>query len=83
MEVREKRTVCGLVRNPLGYLYKAAHPNSTVSALDAPDSPESARSLSAEIAAALGIDKGCDADDDAESEDWNHQLRVNAVSSPT
>lgn len=74
LEVRESRTICGLVRNPIGYLYKAAHPESTVAVLDDPADIEGGRALSAEIASALGIEQGCDADDDAESESWNREL---------
>ncbi len=63
--------VCGLVRNPLGYLFKAAHPESDVNVIgDAPESEEGYR-LSSRIASALGLGMGCDAADDADSEAWN------------
>jgi hypothetical protein len=58
------------VRNPLGYLYKAAHPHEDVSVLDASSEIDAGRALSSEIAAALGIGKGCDAHDDEESAKW-------------
>ena len=65
-----ERTGCGLVRNPLGYLFKAAHPEVEVPVLDAPHTSEVAAELSSEMARALGIGKGCDSDDDAESAAW-------------
>lgn len=71
-----ERTGCGLVRNPLGYLFKAAHPDSDVPALDAPACSEVASQLSADMARALGIGKGCDSDDDAESAAWPVLLRA-------
>jgi hypothetical protein len=70
LETRDGRTQCGLVRNPLGYLFKAAHPDSDVPVLDdAPDMAQS-RELSAGLAAVLGIGKGCDAEDDEDSAKW-------------
>lgn len=70
LEVREGRTFCGLVRNPLGYLFKAAHPQADVPLLEeAPDNDEGHR-LSVKLAAALGLGHGCDASDDEESAAW-------------
>lgn len=64
LESREGRTVCGLVRNPLAYLFRAANPGADVDVLSpAPANEKSAR-LSTELAAALGLGLGCDADDD-------------------
>lgn len=57
---------CGLVRDPLGYIWKAAHPDA-----EAPTTSEtmlagkSCGDLSAQIAKALGIGRGCDADSPA------------------
>lgn len=70
LEVQGDRTGCGLVRNPLGYLFKAAHPEADVPLLDAPLPSEATSQLSAEMAGALGIGKGCDSDDDAFSAAW-------------
>jgi hypothetical protein len=64
------RTGCGLVRNPLGYLFKAAHPQADVPVLDAPLATQAGSELSADMARALGIGLGCDSDDDADSEAW-------------
>lgn len=69
LEVKDGRTLCGLVRNPLGYLFKAAHPDADVPLDDAPDS-EAAHQLSVQLATSLGLGKGCDADDDQESRAW-------------
>lgn len=71
-----ERTGCGLVRNPLGYLFKAAHPESDVPVLDAAHTSAVASELSAEMACALGIGKGCDSDDDAESAAWPVRLQA-------
>lgn len=70
MEVRDGRALCGLVRNPLGYLFKAIHPDSDVPVLDAPPDNEHGYQLSVEFAAALGLGKGCDAEDDDDSATW-------------
>ncbi|WP_155633130.1 hypothetical protein [Burkholderia stagnalis] len=71
LEVQDGRTVCGLVRNPLGYLFQAAHPAESVSVLEAPPSIDLGHRLSVEFAAALGLGEGCDADDDDESAAWS------------
>lgn len=71
LETRGGRTGCGLVRNPLGYIFKAAQPDADVPLLeDAPES-DAGNALSRDFAAALGIGQGCDADDDAESAAWS------------
>jgi len=71
LEASEGGTICGLVRNPLGYLYKATHPDADVPLLDAPPAVEAGYQLSVKFAAALGVGKGCDADDDFESTQWS------------
>ena len=76
LEVQGNRAGCGLVRNPLGYLFKAAHPEADVPLLDAPLPCEASSQLSAEMAGALGIGKGCDSDDDAMSAAWPVLLRA-------
>lgn len=70
LERQGDRTGCGLVGNPLGYLFKAAHPDADVPLLDAPLACEATDQLSAEMAGALGIGKGCDSDDDDVSAQW-------------
>lgn len=70
LEVEGNRAICGLARNPLGYLFKAAHPDASVPVLDAPPAVEMAKELSDKIASALGIGLGCDAEDDEESSAW-------------
>ena len=71
LEARDGRTFCGLVRNPLGYLYWAANPKTSSPTLaEALDHPEG-HALSAELSQALGVGRGCDSDDSDESRDWN------------
>ena len=70
LEVADGRAVCGLVRNPLGYLYQATHPDEVAAATGPAPAVEAGHRLSAEIAAVLGIGKGCDADDDEVSAAW-------------
>ncbi len=70
MEVKDGRAVCGLVRNPLGYLFKAAHPEAEVPVLDAAPTVEESYRLSVRLAAALGFGTGCDAVDDTLSAAW-------------
>lgn len=70
LEAQGGRFVCGLVRNPLGYLYQATHPEEAVPFLDSPPSNDVASQLSADIAAALGVGLGCDSTDDEESAAW-------------
>lgn len=76
LEQRDGKASCGLVRNPLGYLYKAAKPQDTSLNLDeAPNTPQ-AQALGAQIAEALGIGKGCDSEDDSDSAMWPHTLKA-------
>lgn len=70
LETENGNATCGFVRNPLGYLFKAAHPHEHVSVLEAPFAAEASNKLSSQIAAALGIGLGCDAVDDEESAAW-------------
>lgn len=70
LEVQEGRAICGLVRNPIGYLFKATHPHAEVSVLDASCGSAVAKTLSDEISAALGVGRGCDADDDENAIAW-------------
>ena len=64
MERQEERTICGLVRNPLGYLYRATNPDTDLD-LHAPAEPsEASARLSADLASALGLGLGCDSEDD-------------------
>ena len=83
LERRNGKLICGLVRNPLAYIFQAAHPDTTVPVLDdAPDLP-AGKELSASFAAALGIGKGCDSDDDEESAVWPLRfVRKEDLSSP-
>lgn len=60
---------CGLVRNPLGYLYKATKPDSNLADFEPPS--DLGAPLGQQMAASLGIGKGCDAIDDEESLAWN------------
>ncbi|WP_131815895.1 hypothetical protein [Pseudomonas fluorescens] len=70
LEAVEGKAICGLVRNPLGYLYKAAHPEADVSVLDAAPNIQKGHELSVEFAAALGVGQGCDAADDEAAAAW-------------
>lgn len=67
---------CGLVRNPLGYLFKAAHPDKAVPVLDAAPASAVGDQLSADLASALGIGMGCDSTDDEDSAAWPHLKAV-------
>jgi hypothetical protein len=67
LETSEGKAICGLVRNPLGYLYKAAHPEAVVAVLDAAPNIQEGHELSVQFAAALGIGQGCDTLDDEAS----------------
>ena len=71
LEYRDGKSLCGLVRNPLGYLYKAVHPgDESVHVSDTAADIDAGRSLSAEFALALGVGRGCDAEDDKDSAIW-------------
>lgn len=70
LEKQAGRTVCGLVRNPLGYIFKAAHPDADVDVLEAAPDLDASRELSSDLASALGIGRGCDSDDDVQSIAW-------------
>lgn len=71
LESRDGQMRCGLVRNPLGYLFKAAHPNLNVPVLEEAPNTEEGHKLSSQIAAALGMGYGCDSEDDQEAVAWN------------
>lgn len=73
LEKRDGRAVCGLVRNPLSYIFAAAHPDQEVPVLDEALDCDAGRQLSSDLAAALGVGKGCDADDDSDSEAWTRK----------
>ncbi len=84
LEAQGDRHVCGLVRNPLAYLFKAAHPTADVPLLDPPPPGEAAARLSADLASALGLGMGCDSDDGLPSlAAWNARLNGNAGSEPS
>lgn len=70
LETQDGRAICGLVRNPLGYLFKAAHPDTDVHVLEDPPAVVEGYKLSVTFAAALGVGKGCDAEDDEKSRAW-------------
>lgn len=67
LESTAGRSICGLVRNPLGYLFIAAHPGTDVPVLEAAPPSAAGLDLSDRFATALGIGKGCDADDELET----------------
>lgn len=70
LETSEGATVCGLVRNPLAYLFQATHPGSDTDVLGAPPPIEEGHQLSVKFAEALGVGQGCDAMDDQDSAAW-------------
>lgn len=76
LESSAGRSRCGLVRNPLGYLFKAANPTAEVDLLAAPAELEEGYRLSVAFAAALGVGQGCDAEDTAESTCWPSSARI-------
>lgn len=71
LESRDGKNTCGLVRNPLGYLFKAGNPATQGPSLQEPPSIEASHRLSTEFAGALGLGMGCDADDDNATIAWN------------
>lgn len=74
LEYADGHTLCGLVRNPLGYLFKAVHPEADIGITENEPYLSAASKLSHDIAEALGINKGCDTDDDDESAKWPQYL---------
>ncbi len=70
LEAQGNLRTCGLVRNPLTYLYKVAHPDEDVQPQDSAPDIQAGKQLSHDLAAALGIGRGCDAEDDADSAAW-------------
>ncbi|WHQ45919.1 hypothetical protein [Alcaligenes faecalis] len=74
LEFANGHTLCGLVRNPLGYLFKAVHPEADIDLMETQSHSSSEQKLSHDIAEALGINKGCDTDDDDESAKWPQSL---------
>lgn len=70
LEKQGEKLTCGLVRSPLAYLFKATPPEYEVPLVDDGVNAPGARELSAHLAQALGVGKGCDADDSEESAAW-------------
>lgn len=70
LEAEDGKSKCGLVRNPIGYLFKAAHPDAEVPLLDAAPNVEAGHAMSVQIATVLGLGMGCDAEDDDEAIAW-------------
>lgn len=80
LEFVDGKSRCGLVRNPLGYLYKAAHPQATDCDLEEMVQSDAGYQLSVQLASALGLGMGCDADDDEVSAAWPHgAIAIHAV----
>jgi hypothetical protein len=80
LEHTDGRSSCGLVRNPLGYLFQAANPDSSVSVLDPAPDLEAGHHLSVQIAAALGVGQGCDSDDTADAVRWPSYIPATNIS---
>lgn len=76
LEAQDERSICGLVRNPLAYLFKVAHPDADMSLLDAASNIEAGKELANDLAAALGVGMGCDSDDSAESAAWPEVVSI-------
>jgi hypothetical protein len=71
LEFNPWRTHCGLVCNPLGCLFKAAHSDQDVPVLDEAPPSEAGHQLCVQLSSALGLGVGCDAeDDDEDSRSW-------------
>lgn len=70
LESSDGKSGCGLVRNPLGYLYRKVHPGTEAAILHDPKLIERGAELSDQIASALGVGRGCDSDDDEHSAIW-------------
>lgn len=75
LEIAEGKTRCGLVRNPLGYLYAAARPGTPSPALEPAPSVALGHEMSINFATMLGLGAGCDAVDDDESDSWNRAAK--------
>lgn len=79
LEIKNGKSGCGLVRNPLGYLYRKVHPGTDVAILDDSVLIERGAELSAQIAAALGVGRGCDSLDDQQSAQWPHVIPTKLI----
>jgi len=79
LEYQDGKSICGLVRNPLGYLYRKVHPGSELDILHDPELIERGAALSAQIAAALGVGRGCDSDDDHQPSSWPQIIRTTVI----
>lgn len=71
LEFVDGHSQCGLLRNPLGYIYHGAKPGQSLElALEPPSSSPASGFMRADFAKALGAGTGCDARDDDESRAW-------------
>ena len=62
LEYENGQARCGMVRDPLGYLWRAVHPGATESTESTGAVAAVNKTLGTQIATALGIGRGCDAD---------------------
>lgn len=83
LEFADGKSGCGLVRNPLGYLWLKAKPCGDKAVLFDAKLIEHGAELSAEIASALGIGRGCDSLDDEQSTSWPQIITTTAAHTQT
>ncbi len=70
LEPVDGKLTCGLVRNPLGYMYRATHPGSDLSVLGDQALIKKGSEISVQLAYMLGLGLGCDSHDDAVAAEW-------------
>jgi len=63
LEHEDGRTYCGLVRRPLVHLFKAQRPDITLTPEEANAPSPVGDEIATDVAKALGVGRGCDADD--------------------
>ena len=79
LEITDGKSGCGLVRNPLGYLWLREKPSDDKAILNDAKVIELGGALSAEIASALGVGRGCDSLDDHQSASWPNIIATTTV----
>lgn len=70
LEWSENGSSCGMVTNPLGYMYMAKQPGSPLINMHEGSLRDRSLALGQHIAQRLGVGKGCDSSDDEESARW-------------
>lgn len=70
LETVDGQSSCGMIINPLGYIFKAAHPHDDLASPQHDNLVEENRRIGERVAQVIGAGRGCDSIDDEQSAMW-------------